>query len=192
RASIINEGIGQERVRAQVEAQRTVTRDRVRSPFGASVWAAASALFLITIGLARLAVPVATVQQPAGSPDAVYVDHTVPLDPVTVDFLEKSELLLRNVMKISPGDADDVADAKKAAGQQLAEIKLRKEAAADVLPVADMMDTYETVLRDLRNVDQRTAPDDIPDIQRRIQRNALIATMKAFQPAVTPVSFGLR
>src|SRR5215510_16302973 len=28
RASIINEGIGQERVRAQVEAQRTVTRDR--------------------------------------------------------------------------------------------------------------------------------------------------------------------
>jgi hypothetical protein len=55
-----------------------------------------------------------------------------------------------------------------------------------------MMDTYETVLRDIRNIDDRSAHEDIPDIQRRIQRNALIANMKSFQPAVTEVSFGSR
>src|SRR5215510_9742752 len=34
RASIINEGVGQESARVQVERQRMPTRDRVRSPFG--------------------------------------------------------------------------------------------------------------------------------------------------------------
>jgi hypothetical protein len=52
------------------------------------------------------------------------------------------------------------------------------------------MDTYETVLRDIRNVDEKSAADDMPDIQNRIQRNGLIANIKAFQPRVTLVSFG--
>src|SRR5262245_59716422 len=58
RASIINEGAGHERVRTRVNEERIAGRDRVRGPFGASVWAAASALLLITIGLARFAVPI--------------------------------------------------------------------------------------------------------------------------------------
>jgi hypothetical protein len=153
---------------------------------------AAAALLLITIGLSRLAMPVPIVQkapEPASTSLANYTENGVSLDPVTVDFLEQSELLLRDVMKITPSDTDDLVDAKKTAGEQLAGIKMRKEAAADVPPVVDVMDTYESILRDLRNVDERTAGDDIPDIQKRIQKNALIANMKAFQPTVTPVSF---
>jgi hypothetical protein len=37
-------------------------------------------------------------QTAAPAAQAVYVEHSVPLDPVTVGFLEESELLLRNVM----------------------------------------------------------------------------------------------
>src|SRR5262245_24759539 len=88
RASIINEDVGQERVRSQTNSQGTAARDRVRSPIGASVWVAASALLLITMGLARLAIPVASVQPPVESLPVFYADHAVPLDPVTVDFLE--------------------------------------------------------------------------------------------------------
>ena len=51
------------------------------------------------------------------------------------------------------------------------------------------MEKYETVLRDLRNIDERSAGEDITDIQNRIQRNGLIANMKAFQPKITEVRF---
>jgi hypothetical protein len=154
---------------------------------------AAAALLVITIGLSRLAMPVGAVRKSAEpAQKAVYDEHSVSLDPVTVDFLEESELLLRDVMKIAPENTDDLADAKKTASEQLAGIRMRKEAAADVPPVVDVMNTYEMVLRDLRNVDERSAADDIPDIQRRIQKNALIANMKAFQTSVTPVSFRLQ
>ena len=156
------------------------------------VWVAAVALLLITVSLSRLAIPVTKLQTPVESPQAVYAEHTVPLDPVTVDFLEESELLLRNVMKIAPNDVEDLAQAKRVASEQLAGLGQRKEAAADVPPVLDVMETYETVLRDLRNVDERTAGEDISDLQKRIQKNGLIANMKTFQPKATGISFGLR
>jgi hypothetical protein len=154
--------------------------------------ALSAALLAITIGLARLPAPATTTGNAAPPAQAVYVEHAVPLDPVTVDFLEQSELLLRNVMKIAPSDVDGLAEAKTAARQQLAELEQRKEAAANVPPVVDVMETYETVLRDLRNLNEHTVEEDISDIQRRIQRNGLIANMKAFQPRVTEISFGLR
>src|SRR5262249_9075833 len=108
----------------------------------------AAALLLITIGLGRLPSPSVGVQKTAPpTAEAVYVEHSVPLDPVTVDFLEQSELLLRNVMKIAPTDVEDLADAKKAASEQLAELDQRKEAAAEVPPVVGVIETYETILR---------------------------------------------
>jgi len=126
------------------------------------------------------------------TPQAEYVERPLPLDPVTVDFLEQSELLLRNVMKIAPDDTEDLADAKKVANEQLAGIDQRREAAVEVPPVLHVIDTYETVLRDIRNVDERSSADDIIDIKNRIQSNALIATMKAFQPRVSTVGLSLR
>jgi hypothetical protein len=155
---------------------------------------AAAAMLLMTIGLYRLTTPLVNTQRVA-APQTVYVDHSVPLDPVTVDFLEESELLLRNVMKITPTDVDDLVEAKQTADGQLADIAQRKEAAADVPPVVDVMDTYETILRDLRNLDEKSAAEDIADIQSRIRKNGLIANIKSFQPSVTtvtPVSFDFR
>jgi hypothetical protein len=93
---------------------------------------------------------------------------------------------------MEPRDLDDLADAQKVANEQLAGLEQRKEAAADVPPVVNVMETYETILRDIRNVDQQNADEDIPDIQKRIQKNGLIANLKSFQPRVTEVSFGLR
>jgi len=153
----------------------------------------AAALLLATIALARFSVPFAKQQAPvapAVAAESAYVEHSVPLDPVTVDFLEQSELLLRNVLKMDSTDVEDLAEARKVAGQQLAELKQRQQAAAEVPPVVSVMETYETILRDLRNVDDRTADEDISDIQRRIKTNGLIANMKAFQPRVTEISFG--
>ena len=178
-------------------ARRPVTRFSalrkwVNTATTPSLLTAAAALLVITIGLSRFAVPVAVPTTTFEEAAAVYVEHSVPLDPVTIDFLEESELLLRNVMKIEPANVEDLADARKAAGQQLAALEQRKEAAAEVPPVVGVMEMYETVLRDLRNVDERSADEDISDIQRRIQKNGLIANMKAFQPRVTEVSFSLR
>jgi hypothetical protein len=149
-------------------------------------WASAvAAVLLITVGLTRVPQPV-----PNPPAAATIVEQPPPLDPVTVDFLQQSELLLRNVVKLTPDDAQDLADVKRMAGEQLLAIDQRRDAAAQVPPVLNMMDTYETVLRDIRNVDVRRGMDDVQDIQSRIQRNGLIANFKAFQPRVTTVSYG--
>ena len=148
-------------------------------------WASAVAAMLrVTVGLTRI-------PQPATNPSApaTIVEQPLPLDPVTVDFLQQSELLLRNVAKLTPEDTEDLADVKRMAGEQLLAIDQRKDAAAQVPPVLNVMDTYETVLRDIRNVDERRGMDDVEDIQSRIQRDGLIANIKAFQPRVTTVSY---
>lgn len=197
------------RLHAKIKAQRNVAPAADRPPshrgaggrgmplssragaFATPFLLAAAALLLVTFGLSRLAIPRGE-RTVAAIPETTYVEHSVPLDPVTLDFLEQSELLLRTVMKIAPSDVEDLVDAKKTARDQLSRIELRKEAAAEVPPVVDVMDTYETVLRDIRNLDERNVAEDIPDIQKRIQRNGLIANMKAFQPAVTQVSLELQ
>ena len=178
-------GAGFSRPRAPKVPLRGMRPAKAGAYVGIPFLLAAAALLLITIGLSR-PTPVAPAEQ------ATYIEQSVPLDPVTLDFLEDSELLLRNVMKISSSDIEDLTDAKRLASRQLAGIEQRKEAAADVPPVVDVISTYETVLRDLRNIDEKNAAEDIPDIQKRIQQNALIANMKAFQPTVTQISFGLR
>jgi hypothetical protein len=164
---------------------------RPKLAWATPVLLATAAAILLAVGVTRMRTPQPVAQTTAEPSNVVYVEHTVPLDPVTVDFLQESELLLRNVMKMAPTDAEDLADAKKVAREQLAELEQRKEAAASVQPVVDVMDVYETVLRDLRNVDDRSA-EDITDLQKRIQKNGLIANMKAFQPRLTEVSFGSR
>jgi hypothetical protein len=161
------------------------TRAKVRDYVPVLKWASAvAAVLLITVGLTRIPQPV-----PNPPATATIVEQPLPLDPVTVDFLQQSELLLRNVVKLTPNDTEDLADVKRMAGEQLLAIDQRKDAAAQVPPVLNVMDTYETVLRDIRNVDERRGMDDVQDIQSRIQRDGLIANIKAFQPRVTPVSY---
>jgi len=178
------------------ENAASLRRSRWNLRMAIPAMAGAAALLLLTIGLYRLATPVTEQPVAALNPrvqrDEVVRPQTAPpvvLDPVTVDFLERSELLLRNVMKLEPADTEDLADAKKIAVEQLIGLGQRKQAAADAPPVVNVMDTYETVLRDIRNLDGQTMAEDISDLQTRIERNGLIANMKAFQPGVVLVNF---
>lgn len=155
-----------------------------------------AALLLLTIGIYQLKPPIpagALNERPGRPQTAPAVEaaaaNRVVLDPVTVDFLEQSELLLRYVMKLQPTDTEDLADAKRVAVEQLIGIDQRRQAAADAPPVVNVMETYETVLRDIRNLNGQTMAEDISDLQTRIEKNGLIANMKAFQPSVILVNF---
>jgi hypothetical protein len=155
-----------------------------RSSYGAGL-AGLAAMLLLTATLFRLPAPTAGSNRPLQQATAeTVVQSDVSLDPVTVQFLEHSELLLRDVMKLEPADTEDLNDARKTASEQLTAIQQRREAAVNVLPVVSMMDKYETILRDIRNLQMQPAAEDISDIQNRIEKNGLIANMKAFEPRV--------
>ena len=109
-------------------------------------------------------------------------DQAVTLDPGTLDFLGQSELFLRSFVKIEPENVDDVNDARAWARRHLASLDQRKEAVVNFMPIQLVLDDYETILRDIDNVDE--SPVDLTDIQRRIERNGLIASLKTYQPRV--------
>jgi hypothetical protein len=46
------------------------------------------------------------------------------------------------------------------------------------------LDEYESVLREIKNVD---SAEDVSDIQSRIRNSGLISSMKAYQPQVVLV-----
>jgi hypothetical protein len=123
----------------------------------------------------------AAVQNPRETVVQATVDVMSDLDPVTVDYLGQSELFLRTFVKLRATDTEDLADARSRARRQLVELRQRKEAAAEIPPVRGVLEDYETVLRDINNM-RRPSTADIADIQYRIERNGLIATMKAYQP----------
>jgi len=151
-----------------------------------------AAMLLVTFGVYRVSTPL--VSERAGesrpevnTPPVEVVTSNVALDPVTVQFLEQSELLLRSVMKLQPAAVDDLQEAQAQADRQLVALDQRKEAASEIPPVVNMMDKYEMILREIRKLNGQTGAEDITDIQHRIEKNGLIADMKAFQPKVIAV-----
>jgi hypothetical protein len=117
-------------------------------------------------------------------------DHIEGLDPMVVMFLEQSEMFLRSFTKIEPADIEDLADAYNRADQGLEEITEQKMLAGDFVPVRITLDEYESVLREIRNLDsaEDLSAEDLEDIKRRIRRNGLIANLKAYQPHAVLVS----
>jgi hypothetical protein len=111
--------------------------------------------------------------------------HIEGLDPRVVSFLGQAELDLRNFTKIEPSYTEEIRDARNRASQSLVTIADRKTAAGDFAPVRIALDEYESVLRDIKNLD---SPEDIEDVQTRIRRNGLIAKLKAYQPHVVLAS----
>jgi hypothetical protein len=109
---------------------------------------------------------------------------------VTAEYLQQSELLLRSVMKLKPNSVEDLEDARRIALHQLVALDQRKEAVAEVKPLVTVMNKYETVLRDIRNLDARPHADDITDIKNRIAKNGLISNLTAFQPRPIAVELG--
>jgi len=146
----------------------------------AALAVAASIVFAVTWGTLQVSSP--DVQ----GTEVRYVNsHIKDLDPQVVDYLGRSELFLRSVTKIEPSRIEDIEDARERASRNLAAIASQKAAAGDFAPVRIALDEYESVLRDIKNMD---SSDDIADIKTRIHRNGLIANFKAYQPHVVLVS----
>jgi hypothetical protein len=136
------------------------------------------------IGVAALALVVWQLTKTSAPPvpeEMAQVTAPLPLDPQTVEFLGRSEMFLRDFSKIQPSDAADLEDARDRARMQLAAIAQRKAAAAAMTPVWNTLEEYETVLREIKNLDEHSG-EDVADIQSRIARQGLIAAMKVYQP----------
>jgi hypothetical protein len=113
-------------------------------------------------------------------------DHIKGLNPTVVSFLAQSELYLRNFTKIEPGkeDLQDLHEAQARAKHVLADIQTQRLRTADFVPVGIALDEYESVLRDINNLE---SPDDVAQIQAVIRNSGLIASMRAYQPQVVLV-----
>jgi len=111
----------------------------------------------------------------------LFDDHIKGLNPTVVSFLAQSELYLRNFTKIEPTYKEDLQDAQARAKHVLEEIQTQKLRTADFAPVGIALDEYESVLRDIKNLE---SPDDVAQIQAVIRNSGLIASMKAYQPQV--------
>jgi len=160
-------------------------RRRLFTPSRAWTLLAVAASLLVVLGLAgyRTLSPrkIAVVTDARDSVVHTNEDPMSDLDSVTVDYLGQSELFLRTFVKLRSTDTEDLADARTRAGRQLVELHQRKEAASEIPPVRGVLEDYETVLRDINNL-RRPSAADIAEIQYRIERNGLIAAMKAYQP----------
>lgn len=172
------------RLRARlVEEQAAADRRALRYRWAFGFAAAASLAVVLTWGSLRLPSPVVEQAQ------AVEIEfdrgHIADLDPGVVDFLSESELFVRDFTKIEPSYEEDIEDARLRASRSLAGMPLLKRAAADFDPVRITLDEYESVLREIKNLD---SSQDLADIQARIRRNGLIASLKAYQPRVVRVS----
>ena len=113
-------------------------------------------------------------------------DHIKGLNPTVVSFLAQSELYLRDFTKIEPGteDLQDLQEAQARAKHVLADIQTQRLRTADFVPVGIALDEYESVLRDIKNLE---SPDDVAQIQAVIRNSGLIASMRAYQPQVVLV-----
>lgn len=113
-------------------------------------------------------------------------DHIKGLNPTVVSFLAQSELYLRNFTKIEPRkeDLQDLQEAQARAEHALADIQTQRLRTADFAPVGIALDEYESVLRDIKDLQ---SPDDVAQIQAVIRNSGLIASMRAYQPQVVLV-----
>jgi len=151
-----------------------------------SAVAAVAATIILVVNWGGIRVPQPAGNQAKAEPQMEFVDdHIKGLNPTVVTFLGQSELFLRNVSKIDPSHQEDLQDAQSHATQDLAEIEKQKLRAADFAPVRMALDEYESVLRDIKNVD---SDKGIADIQKRIRRSGIIANMMAYQPQLVMVS----
>jgi hypothetical protein len=182
-----------DRMRSRIYQENAQTRQPAwRRWFYVPAFAAVAALLLVTITLSRRPQSAAPTIGPVGVVIPVNNDISIDpsVDPITAEYLQQSELLLRSVMKLKPNSVEDLEDARRIALHQLVALDQRKEAVSEVKPLVTVMNKYETVLRDIRNLDARPHADDITDIKNRIEKNDLISNLTAFQSKPIAVELG--
>lgn len=154
--------------------RQRVARQRWIAAFGV----AASVVIAVTWGSLHVSGPIVDQAGPSVRFDRGHIED---LDPRVVDFMSQSELFVRDFTKIAPSYTEEIEDARSRASRSLAGISEQRKAAGDFAPVQITLDEYESVLLDIKNLD---SPNEIPEIQRRIQSVGLIANLKAYQPHV--------
>jgi len=176
------------RLRENLVHHNAARRVRVYWKWGGAL-AAAAATFAIVVswGGFRTSQPISA--QAKEEHIQLNSDHIQGLNPTVVNFLGQSEMFLRSFTKIEPSDVEDLADARNRAKQDLKETGEQRALAGDFAPVRIALDEYEGVLRDIKNLD---SPEDLIDVQTRIQRNGLITNMMAYQPRLTLISLSQR
>ena len=177
-----------DRLRVQLFLENASRRRQFYWKWSTITAAAAAIVLVLAWGGMRLATP--PVETATTAPEIEFVDaHIRGLNPTVVAFLGQSELFLRNFTKIDPSYSykEDLQEAQARAKQGLAQIESQKERAGNFAPVRIALDEYESVLRDIKNLDSDSA-DDVVDIQSLIRSSGLIASMKAYQPQVMLVS----
>ena len=149
------------RLRTRLVGEQAVTQQRaIRTRWIVALASAASIVFAVTwVGFYN---PVETKREVIRFEN----NHIKGLDPRVVAFLGQSELDLRNFTKIEPSYTEEIRDARDRASRSLAGIPEQRSAAGDFAPVRLVLDEYESVLREIKNLD---SPEDISDIQTRIQ-----------------------
>jgi hypothetical protein len=172
------------RLRERLEAGK-VSRIRV-TYFRWTAMAAVAAALVVMVTLGALSLMQPTIEESNGNTQFEYSDeHIQGLDPRVVVFLGQSELFLRDFTKIEPNYTEDINDARDRAKRGLNQISDLKLRAGDFAPVRIALDEYESVLREIKNLDRG---DDLADIQTRIRSNGLIANLKAYQPQLVKLS----
>jgi len=165
------------RLRARLVAENSMAHQRGSWVRWMPVLASAACLVL--------AVAWVSLRNPAREPEEVRIsfddNHFEGLDGRVVAFLRQSELDLRNFTKIDPSFTEEIEDARNRASRSLEKITEQKKATGDFAPVQITLNEYESILREIKNLD---SAEDIADIQMRIRRNGLIANLKAYQPRV--------
>jgi hypothetical protein len=170
-----------DRLRAKLARENVSRTYRLYWKWSAVPAAAAAAIVVVmTWGGPRILQPIAN--EGNATPQIEFVDnHIKGLNPSVVEFLGQSELFLRSFTKIEPSYTQDLEDAQIRAKESLGEIETQKLRTADFAPVQIALDEYESVLRDIKNLD---SADDVADIQTRIRSSGLIANINAYQPQV--------
>lgn len=182
-----------DRMRSRIHEDYETRRWSIwRNRFLIPAMAAAAAVLLVVVGLNLVHPSIPPVDRAARSAGviAVPVSMDPSVDPVTMEFLAESELLLRSVMKLQPTAVEDLEDARRIARRQLIGLNQRKQAVSEMKPLVKVMNNYETVLRDIRNLDARPHADDIVDIKNRIEKNSLISNLTSFQPRPAAAEIG--
>jgi hypothetical protein len=175
------------RIRTRIVEENASKRLRTARTRALAAFAAVACVVLaVTWGILRVSEPVVQRADAAQTYRIEVVDdHIQGLDAHVVDYLGRSELFLRSFTKIEPSRIEDIEDARVRASRSLAGIATQKSAAGDFYPVRIVLDEYEGVLHEIKNIE---SSEDIADIKTRIQRNGLIANLKAYQPRVVLVS----
>src|SRR5262249_47590533 len=133
-----------DRMRVRIHEDYADRQPFWRRSFYLPAFAGAVAILLFVVALHRTSSDLQTGRLmpntavvPVVSNTDVALEPTV--DPVTAEFLEESELLLRTVMKLKATSSEDLEDARRIARRQLVGLDQRKQAVSEVKPLVSVM-----------------------------------------------------